>query len=898
MFNKTTLVLLLALLPFLGFSQNSGYWNEANNPNYDREDVIDYGSTIKNYQLYSLDVESIKSKLAQSPMRWEDSNSDNLIYFPTMYGETIGFNMFETQTLSETLSSKFPSIKSYVGVNPDKKSQSIRVTVSKYGVYAMIQNSDSQVFINPFTKGKDNNLFMVFDKNQAYLDAAKQMACEFKDDNFEKLENKSNEVHFFDDSTLRRYRLAQACTSEYSEYQIEAANAESDPEEDQLEAVQAAMAVTIDRVNSIYERDFSITLEFVDNNEDLIVLNSASDPYSNFNSGAMLNQNQTRVDQIIGTSNYDLGHVFSTGTGGIAALGSVCDSSNKARGVTGRPNPVGDPFDIDYVAHEMGHQFGATHTFNNACGGSRTNSTAYEPGSGNTIMGYAGICPPNVQNNSDAHFHYTSVDQIENFISFNGGTCAEEFSINNQPPSVSSPGNYVIPRNTAFALDVEATDPDGDELTYNWEQYNNDISNQPPLPNATTGPNFRSFPSSTDSKRYFPNLASILDGNLTPTWEVIPSTGRNFNFRVLVRDNNIEGGQNAGETSFVEVTFNGPFEVTSQNESGIVWEPGETVSVTWDVGGTNTGQISEEFVNVLLSTNNGESFDYVLASEATNDGQVDVIAPNINAANCRIMVEAADNIFLAVNASPFDISGDLVEDCQTSLNEEEMIIADAPDESTPGDVLISEIDIVEGVEISSMNVSLDITHDFISDLSISLEGPDGESVLLFDGNCADETGMALTFDDEGSEIPNDCPDPLTGIFSPLAGEFDQWTETNSAGVWTLVVQDNSPGDTGTLNSWEIEFCEYEEFSTSTEDAYNFSISPNPSSGSFQINLSEPSSEQTTAVIYDMRGRLIQQVDIAPNARNQRVELNNAQSGVYLVEITDGNSKTVEKLIVK
>src|SRR5690606_22782836 len=175
--------------------------------------------------------------------------------------------------------------------------------------------------------------------------------------------------------------------------------------------VLSAMVTTINRVNGIYEKELSVSLELIGDNDTLIYLNGSTDPFdANNNGGALLGQNQTNTNTVIGAANYDIGHIFSTDGGGIAFLGCVCANNQKARGVTGSPSPVGDPFDVDYVAHEMGHQFGANHSFN-ACSGTESQQNAFEPGSGSTIMAYAGICGPvnNLQANSHDYFHITSL---------------------------------------------------------------------------------------------------------------------------------------------------------------------------------------------------------------------------------------------------------------------------------------------------------------------------------------------------------------------------------------------------------------------------------------------------------------------------------------------------------
>ena len=230
------------------------------------------------------------------------------------------------------------------------------------------------------------------------------------------------------------------------------------------------MNTSMARVNGLFERDVCLTMELVPNNDQLIFFNGNTDPFTNNSGGTMLSENINTCNSIIGSANYDIGHVFSTGGGGVAYLGSPCGGS-KAGGVTGGGSPVNDPFDVDYVAHEMGHQYGGNHTQNNSC--NRASSAAYEPGSATTIMGYAGICAPNLQSNSDDHFHNHSINEMVAFtVNGNGNTCASISATGNGVPTVSAGADgLTIPSSTPFELTETGSDPDGDAVTYNWEQY-------------------------------------------------------------------------------------------------------------------------------------------------------------------------------------------------------------------------------------------------------------------------------------------------------------------------------------------------------------------------------------------------------------------------------------------
>jgi subtilisin-like proprotein convertase family protein len=898
---KKLLYFFVMIFATISFYAQNNYWNSENAQSLDKIQIIKQDFQVKGDAYFSLNKQVLSDVLSTAPMRYAESVSNVLIQLPVGKDKYETYEVFSTSTMSPELSASYPKIKSYVGRSIDKTDAStVRITITPQGLYAMILKPEiGQIFINPIDI--NGNYYMVFKKENA--SSIRNHICEVTDNtNFtDQVENFDNQTYQVDDSTLRTYRLALACTGEYSQFHINQAGVSGGTVAQQTAAVLAAMVVAVDRVNQIYERDMSISFQLIPNNDQIIFLDAVTDPYTNNNGGAMLGQNQTTIDNIIGFSNYDIGHVFSTGGGGIAALGSVC-SSFKARGVTGSPFPVGDPFVIDFVCHEIGHQFDATHTQNNDC--QRTASTAVEPGSGSTIMGYAGICPPNVQNNSDTHFHQISLNQMFNYISSGGGSsCGSFTSIANTPPTITPEPNYTIPNGTAFYLDATATDAENDALTYNWEQINNQVSTQPPLPTSTVGPNFRSLPSKSESRRYFPDFQEVLNNNLTPQWEVVPSVARSMNFALTVRDNNILGGQSKREIVSVNFANVGPFEVTSQNTDNISWQTGETRTITWNVAGTTANGINTSNVNILLSTDNGQTFT-PLVSNTPNDGTEDIVVPDVQGGFCRIMVEAVGNVFYALNSNLFSINTTVSTICNDYVNTTSVAIPDGLGANQQGPAVSSVINIPDNItNISDVNVTLDVSHTYVSDLVFQMQAPNGDIIVLWSRNCNSEDGFTVVFNDNGPTLPTPgttCANPLTGSYAPASTSTDLATvfSNGTAGDWTLAFADFYNGDIGSLNSWEIEICST-TFSVEDNQLNDFVIYPNPNNGSFTLSLNNGLSNEAKLHIYDIQGKLVESVNLSNAGSTQQVQLKNAyEAGVYLAELVSDNVKTVNKLIIK
>jgi len=609
--------------------------------------------TPTKYITFKLDVPGIREKLDAAKRITDPAYVPVFIELPKADGTFAVYQVHENTTMSEGLATQFPEIRAFDGIPTDGSGEMVKLDLTPQGFHAMILYPDkSTTYIDPYSfGGGDIEHYIVYAKEDFVSN--KSFQCRFDGPSnptqIEELENSL--VKSFGDCQKRTYRLALSATGEYTTFQGGT-----------VVLAQAAQVTTMNRVNGVYMRDMAITMTIIPNNNILIFTNSGSDPFSNGDPGTMINENQTYVNTNIGSTNYDIGHVFGTNSGGLAGLGVVCTNSQKARGVTGSASPVGDPFDIDYVAHEMGHQFAGNHTFNGtagACSGNGNSSTAMEPGSGSTIMAYAGICTGmDVQSNSDDHFHGISLQEIGTFITGAGHTCPVVTAISpvNTPPNITGTvGNVTIPANTPFALTAIATDTEGDPLTYCWEQMDNQASTQPPVATATGGPNFRSKTPSASPTRYFPSIPSLLAGG-PYTWEVLPSVSRTMHFRVMVRDNHAGGGCNDQEDiTITTTTAAGPFIVNYPSASGITWPGNSTQTVTWAVANTNAAPVSCANVDVIISTDGGVTFT-TIANDVPNDGSQDVTVPNVTTSNAIILVQCANGTFFDVSNNVFAIT--------------------------------------------------------------------------------------------------------------------------------------------------------------------------------------------------------------------------------------------------
>lgn len=580
------------------------------------------------------------------------------IDIPLPNGAMANYQLMPATSMAPQLAAKFPTLRSFVGSDISQPSNSGRFNLSPDGFSGMFLHDGKWIFLSPIkqstnashisyyrehaladevTKRRNDLLNLPRNLQQPSLLAAKTLA------------RSSGEQ-------IRTYRLAVATSGEYTT---------------ELGGISAAMAelnTLVNRANGILLTDLSIQFELVANNDQLIFTNASTDPFTNNDAEADIEANQVLLDDTIGAANYDLGHLLNTNGGGLAFVGVACRENFKAQGYTGSDTPQGERFYIDLVLHELGHQLGASHSFNAIDSGScdasqRSPETAVEPGSGTTIMSYSGICAPqNVQNSSDPYFHATSIDEIRSYIDDSiGGNCGTLSTPNNAIPQVTiDASRKTIPANTPFMLTASATDADSDALTYSWDQIDaggdtGGTSDQFELAQDNgINPLFRSREPTTSATRYFPRLSDVLRDRVV-AGEVYPTTERELNFEVVVRDN--QGGIDSARIGMDVVILDTDFAVIAP-ASDIVWQGNSTQTVTWERADTHLVPIFCASVDISIDVDGDNQFESMVAKDTFNSGSAQITVPNTNSADARLMIKCSDNHFYAVNPGRFSIQAD------------------------------------------------------------------------------------------------------------------------------------------------------------------------------------------------------------------------------------------------
>ena len=810
------------------------------------------------FKTYALDKNLLNGLLIQAPLEFtKQGNTRKLeLSIPMPDGTFSRFAVVESPVMAPELAAKFPTIKTFVGQGIDDPAATIRLDVTPLGFHGQVLSPRGAFYIDPYLVNDTETYASYYKKD--YPNDGKPFSCGVlpRGDAVSSgallsapaatAAARGVRGPSVGDS-LKKYRIAVAAQGEYTSFFGGT-----------VTGALAAIVTTINRVTGIYETELAIRLELVADNDQVIYTDAGSDPYLvNDSTGAILETNQYVLDTVIGSANYDIGHVFNTGGGGLAGLGVVCDINYKAEGSTGRSSPVGDAFDVDFVAHEIGHQFGGDHTFNGVNGacspGSRNPGTAYEPGSGSSIQAYAGICgADNLQANSDPFMHFASFTQIMAYVTTGtGASCPTNLVTGNTIPTVAGGSDHGIPVQTPFELTGVGDDGDGDTLTYSWEQA--DLGSGQALTASDNGssPLFRSFPPSTSPTRTFPQKLDILN-NTNSNSEKLPTMARTMDFRVTVRDNKAGGGGvNSDDVALTVDSSAGPFLVTAPN-TVITWAGTETV--TWNIANTTNATVNATHVDIFLSTNGGFDFDIVLVTNTPNDGSEVVLLPGVGTSSARIKVKGNNNVFFDVSDTNFTIQagvsfvasgGPLIDDSMGNGNTN--TYADPGESNLELRVAIENNGSSGSTGVSGTLTSLTATATILSDTSTYPDVGPG-SVRTND------TGYTLSIDGA-----HPCGDP---VVLQLKVESDQVTNTLAINLDTGVVgasvtssydtvtaiPDNGPAldlafvvpVTGTIADVNFKFDG--SVCTATEDATTVGLA-HTWVGDLQVTLISPSNTQ-------------------------------------------------------
>ena len=801
---KTKLHFVLSLFMFLSvFSAiaQQSYWQKTN-----RTDLNINGNTTtlkqKFYQTYQLDIDAFKAELVNTPLRSTTTTiSNSRVYLPNIKGELERFSIVEAPILSEELSNLYPNIKTYLGFSIENPGTRARFSVTPQGLQTMITYPDAPMnFTVPLSK-TDNTSYIVYNR-EARTEDLKNFEC-LTEDEFLPIDTSGIANRNANDQTLRTFRIAISTTGEYTDFWDDGNAGNGNAQEDAL----AQVVSTLNRSNEVFEVDMAVTFTLVTGTE-IIFPNGATDPYN----GSFNGELQNTLTTTIGEANYDIGHLFVFGgnNGNAGCIGCVCVDGNKGSGFSGHQftdNDGGpfmsDFFDIDYVPHEIGHQLGGNHTFSHVNEGAGVNA---EPGSGTTIMGYAGITGANdVQDHSDPYFHYYSIVQI--LGNLENRTCWIGTAITNNVPVADAGSNYTIPTGTAFVLQGSATDVDGgDVLTYTWEQIDDGTTISSNFgPDKTSGAIWRSRPPSTNTDRYMPIIERVISGQLTETnpfetadnssWETVSNVGRALNFALTIRDRSEANGvgqtpQSNFDTMTVTVEGSaGPFAVTSQSTNE-TWDAGSTQTVNWDVAGTNGGAVNTPTVNILLSIDGGFTYPYVMASDVPNDGSHSVTVPitGSDSSTVRVKVEGNNNIFYAINSTNF------------SLRESEFVLSlpnNLVDVCSPGDAVY--------------NFTYNTFLGFSDVTTFSATGLPADATAVFAPTTAsaNATNVTLTISGTGALAVGNYPFTLVGTSGSITKTADVEFNVYNTNLATLNLLTPSDGAIGVeadaaIFSWDAD----------------------------------------------------------------------------------------------
>lgn len=941
---KTLLYCFFAAITTVsGFSQTEKAWKKVQGTgDLVLHKAVKRSTFPEDFKLYQLDLPTVKQALFSVVGNESKKNEGIVIALPNADGNMEHFRMFEASNFDAELQAQYPEIRAFVGNGIEDVYSQICLSIDPNGIQTMVFRTDKRnEFMEKYTA--DGATYAVYKSGRTK--GKLPFTCTTDDQAIASEISDTFNANRNSTATLLTFKLALSCTAEYANF-FGATSAA------QFNLVLAGYNATMTRVNGVYRKDFAIQMNIVAQSSNVTYYNPTTDPYSdaavgtlpanvNNTNGWNVQLQNTLSSSLTGTATtlaannaaYDVGHLFGGdgGGGNAGCIGCVCTNDtatttdkNKGSGYTspGDAIPQGDTFDIDYVAHELGHQFGGNHTFTHS---TEDNAANYEPGSGSTIMAYAGITARDVQSNSDDYFHAISIAQIQ--ANMASKTCQTSTPITHGTPVVVAGTNYTIPLSTPFALTGSATDSGGGALTYCWEQYDEAIgaanlcgdtntlgdTDCVPVGTKTSGPVFRSYDPTSSPTRYFPRMESVLTGSTTTAGaeiavEALSSVARTLNFRLTVRDNVAAGGQTNFGNMVVTVANIAALNVTSQNTDGVVYPVASTQTVTWTSAGNSTITGGAN-VDILFSSDNGVTWTTLLAATPNDGSQAVTLPTGLSAAYCRFMVKANANIFFNVNTKSFAI-GNYVYQSQTICTDYVRDFGSLAIPENSASFAGYAINIPDTFTLVDTNVKVELTHNDIGSVFLGISPAHiGTAAVtqFFNGSCDGSANMNLNFETTGAAL--NCAATTTGATTlfPVAAAVTAVNGYNgnaAGGNWYFWMTDiaTTDGITGTLQKVTLNLCKTVLVPVLANESFgltNFSLYPNPNNGNFTINFNSNSNNDISVNAHDIRGRQVYTKSFKNNSIfNEEIQLNNVEAGIYIITIQDGDKKEVKKIIVE
>ena len=902
---KTTLFWGLSLL--LGLAIHAQSWKKVPWSSVENGHILFNEPMPTRYAFFKVQAAVIEQKLKNL---YNNLQSTEELVFPVdVDGNTETFSIEKYRIYPQN--SLNPSLKTYTARGRSKTGKTLYLSVSPWNIYGIVYHlSEPEFVLKSYTKDVLIGFSMAhyqFDQDE-FQD---EFQCEIDHlharayNGLDGIENEQNPYEGIQMAPASAFQRPASATFGlnifttaiypkwvYTQHLLDLYNIPYNAPADTIRSlVMNSLINAVMRLNGVFERDVHSKFEIAANNHMVVRIDSLSDPLANSDTSDDNHWVDT-LNYYVGAGNYNFRQLWGVGRpGGITYATIPCYGSLIAQA----RHPGSERYVMLLVAHENGHKMGAYYHLYSSTGCYDPALTSYpiEVGSGTTIMSYPGLCNPWISKRVIPRFNAYSIQQMLTTIT--SSTCQQIIPYSNNPPTVNAGPDKTIPKLTPFVLTASASDPDGDHLTYAWDEidpadYSTSIDySTKPQPTWTKGPLFRNYFQRDTNVRYFPIIDSIVVGNIYTEWEVLPSVSRDLKFVVTVRDNHYPAGQVAMDTVVLHVdSTSGPFRITSQ-QTAENWQPGDVVTVQWDVAGTDQPPVNCQYVDIIASYDAGRHFSDTIAAMVPNSGSYTFTVPNVHSPSAKIMVKAHDNYFLSVTPAQITI-GNYNEYC-------DHYHLHAPHTPFEGVMHIEDtLYVAENNYVTDLNVRVKLDTIETNKIHIAIEGPDHQEVVLWDRHCGDVTPMDLTFDDESTNIS--CF-PLVDTSRPPWESLAVFQNKYTQGPWILKIDYEGFATHPELIEWELQFCVLlDVMGIPNEKINDIHIFPNPFTGGFTVDFPYMNNQMVEITLTDMNGRIIYAQTYMPQGTRfvRQINPGNIGQGVYFIRVQQGNASFEGKLV--